>query len=671
VATVSRSGDVSAVAPGYAVITATCLGMSGTSIITVASDTVASVEVSPASASLSVGGTQQLVATAKDAAGNTLGGRIVTWSSDNSAATVSASGLVTGAATGTAHVTATCEGKTGSSTITVTIAPVASVSVSPASASVAVGATTPLTATPKDASGNALTGRTITWASDNTAAATVNASGVVSGLAAGTAHVTATCEGQSGSSTITVTLVPVASVSVTPASAGINVGATQQLSATAKDASGNTLTGRTITWASDNTAAATVSSSGLVRGIAAGTAHVTATCESQSGSSTITVTLVPVASVSVTPASFSLQTGATQQLTATPKDASGNALTGRTITWASDNTAAATVSSSGLVRGIAAGTAHVTATCESQSAASSCTVSAPSTGGGGSFSNCPIFPADNIWNRDISALPVHPMSATWVATLSGNSHLWPSFYPNTYGMKYVVTNGSTPKVPISITGQDPSDSDVPGPYPFTASTPIEVGTPDAHAFMIDTTTCTLYEMYLADWNNGSPQAHAAVIWNLNSNALRADNHSSADEAGLAIFSGLTRWDEVQAGAIRHALRFEATEGHINGTQGAHLWPARHDSSTPNSNAPPMGARFRLKASYDISGFSPHTQVVLQALKHYGMLLSDVGLDWELVGTADPNWDTNTIQELFTVPASAFEAVDESGLMIDPNSAQSR
>jgi uncharacterized protein YjdB len=163
-----------------------------------------------------------LVATAKDANGTSLGGRTVTWSSDNmAAATVSASGLVTGLASGSAHITATCEGKSGSSSLTVRVASVASLAVSPASASVAVGATTPLTATPRDASGNALTGRTITWASDNTAAATVNSSGVVSGVAAGTAHVTATCESQSGSSTITVTLVPVASVSVTPATAGI------------------------------------------------------------------------------------------------------------------------------------------------------------------------------------------------------------------------------------------------------------------------------------------------------------------------------------------------------------------------------------------------------------------------------------------------------------------
>ena len=318
---------------------------------------------------------------------------------------------------------------------------------------------------------------------------------------------------------------------------------------------------------------------------------------------------------------------------------------------------------------MAAGAAIITATCEGKSGTAAITVAPPGPGGG--LLSCPIFPSDNIWNTDISTLPVHPMSATWVATVGANKNLWVGFYPNTFGMKYALTNASTPKVPITIVGQDPLDSDVPGPYPFAATTPLEVGTPDAHAFMIDTTTCTLYEIYLAEWNNGNPRAHAAVIWDLGSNALRADGRSSADEAGLAMFCGLARWDEVQAGAIRHALRFEATEAHIDGTTGAHLWPARHDTQTPNPNAPPMGARFRLKASYDISGFSPNTQVVLRALKHYGMFLSDVGLDWELVGTADPGWDTNVLQELFTVPANQFEAVDESSLMIDPNSAQAK
>jgi uncharacterized protein YjdB len=261
--------------------------------VTVIGTPVASLSVTPATVALAPGGTQQLTATPKDAGGNPLTGRIVTWVSDNTVAVkVSAGGLVSGYAVGSANVTATCEGKSGASVVTVAVIPVASVSVSHGSVSLEPGTTKQLTATPKDASGNALSGRTLTWASDNTAAATVSATGLVSAIAVGTATVTASCEGKSGVSNITVTLFPVASVLVTPAAVGVTVGTTQQLTATPMDASGNALIGHLISWASDNTAAATVNSSGLVSGIADGTANVTATCEGKSGASVITVTTI-------------------------------------------------------------------------------------------------------------------------------------------------------------------------------------------------------------------------------------------------------------------------------------------------------------------------------------------------------------------------------------------
>src|SRR5206468_3343642 len=219
----------------------------------------------------------------------------------------------------------------------VAVVPVSSVTVSPASATVQVGQTVQLTATPKDASGNPLTGRMVTWSSSNNSVASVTSSGLVSGGAAGSATITATSEGQSGTASITVTSVPVASVSVTPTSANVNEGKTVQLTATPKDGGGNPLSGRTIAWSSSNTAVATVSSSGLVTGKVAGSATITATSEGQSGASAITVVHVPVASVTVSPASGSVPAGSTLQLTATPKDASGNALTGRTITWSSSD----------------------------------------------------------------------------------------------------------------------------------------------------------------------------------------------------------------------------------------------------------------------------------------------------------------------------------------------
>src|SRR5206468_4102752 len=265
---------------------------------------VASVSVTPATATIGVGQTAQYAAITRDAFGNPLGGRTVTWSSSNPAvATVNGAGQATGVAVGTA-------------TITVSTVPVASVTVSPSTASVPVGQTVQLTATPKDASGNPLSGRPVSWGSSNTAVATVSGSGVVTGVTAGAATITATSEGQSGTATITVSTVPVASVTVSPGTASVQVGQTVQLTATSKDASGNPLSGRPVSWGSSNTAVATVSAGGLVTGVTAGAATITATSEGQSGTATVTVSTVPVASVTVSPSTASVQVGQTVQLTA-------------------------------------------------------------------------------------------------------------------------------------------------------------------------------------------------------------------------------------------------------------------------------------------------------------------------------------------------------------------
>jgi len=342
---------------------------------------VASVTVTPATASLTVGQTVQLSATPKDANGNPLTGRTIVWSSsDNTIATVNGSGLVTGVgAGGPVTITATSEGQSGTATVNVTLAPVASVTVSPSSANVAITGTVQLTATPKDANGNPLTGRAISWSSSDNTIATVNSSGLVTGVAAGTVTITATSEGKSGTASITVAGAPVATVTVTPASASVQAGQTVQLTATLKDANGNILTGRVVTWSSNNTSVANVNSSGLVTGNGAGSATITAASEGKSGTSAITVTPVPVASVTVTPATASVPAGGTVQLTATPKDANGNPLTGRTITWQSSNSAVASVNGSGLVTGVATGgPVTITATSEGQSGTSAVTVTAAS-----------------------------------------------------------------------------------------------------------------------------------------------------------------------------------------------------------------------------------------------------------------------------------------------------
>jgi len=361
-------------------------GQSDSASVTVIPAPVASVSVTPPSASTSVGLTVQLTATPKDANGNPLSGRVITWASNNTAvATVSGNGLVTAVASGSATITATSEGQSGTAAVTVSSVPVASVTVTPSPASVQQGATVQLTATPKDANGNPLSGRVVTWASNNTAVATVNGSGLVTGVAGGSATITATSEGQSGTAAVTVSSVPVATVTVTPSPASVQQGATVQLTATPKDANGNPLSGRVVTWASNNTAVATVNGSGLVTGVAAGTATITATSESKSGTSSITVASVPVASVTVTPALATLPVAQTLQLIATPKDANGNALTGRTVTWSSSNPSAATVNGSGLVTGVAAGLSTVTATSEGQSGTAAITVQASS-------GPLPVFP---------------------------------------------------------------------------------------------------------------------------------------------------------------------------------------------------------------------------------------------------------------------------------------
>src|SRR5438445_50770 len=335
---------------------------------------LAQVVETPSTALVSVGRAAQFIAYGKTKNGDSVAVN-VTWSSANPAvATVSSSGLMTGMAAGSTTIIATSQNRSGTAAATVTNVPVASVAVSPAAAGLTVGATTQLTATPEDANGTALSGRVVTWATSNAAAATVSASGLVTGVATGSATITATSEGQSGTSAITVTNVPVASVTVSPTAAGVTVGATTQLTATPKDASGTALSGRTVTWATSNAAVATVSASGLVTSVVAGSATITATSEGQSGTSAITVTNVPVASVTVSPATASITVGATTQLTATPKDANGTALSGRVVTWATSNAAIATVSASGLVRGVAAGSATITAASEGKSGTAAITV---------------------------------------------------------------------------------------------------------------------------------------------------------------------------------------------------------------------------------------------------------------------------------------------------------
>ncbi len=285
--------------------------------------------------------------------------------------------------------------------------------------------------------------------------------------------------------------------------------------------------------------------------------------------------------------------------------------------------------------------------------------------------NCPVFPPNNVWNARVDKLPVHANSAAYVNAIGLTSPAHADFGSGTWegepiGIPYVIVPGSQPKVPITFQYAGESD---PGPYPIPANAPIEGGsssTGDRHVLVIDGDNCILYEIFNAKPQlNGSWTGGSGAVFNLHSNALRPATWTSADAAGLPIFPGLARYSEVAAGLIRHALRFTAPY-----TQEAFIWPARHQASNISStNYPPMGQRFRLKASFDISSFSPQTKVVLQALKTYGMILADNGSAWYVSGAPDPGWNNDDLHEMGNLTGADFEAVNESGLMLNANSAQ--
>jgi hypothetical protein len=275
--------------------------------------------------------------------------------------------------------------------------------------------------------------------------------------------------------------------------------------------------------------------------------------------------------------------------------------------------------------------------------------------------NCPIYPSDDVWHSNIQQMPVHPLSTTWIANMGGPTRLLHPDFGGPYGYQLQVTSNATPATRLSFTYADESD-DV--PYPFTANTPIEPES-DAHAFMLNKDTCVLYELFAASWNGGQPTAGSGAVFDLKSHALRPAGWTSADAAGLPIWPGVLRYDEVARGLVDHAIRFTAQR-----TDRTYVWPARHQAGAARDPAlPPMGARFRLSASFSFEGWSPQAQVVLMAMQRYGLILADNGSNWFFQGQVDSRWGDQLISELKRIPAGAFEAVDASSLMIDPNSGR--
>ncbi|NLG72130.1 MAG: hypothetical protein GX495_08845 [Chloroflexi bacterium] len=290
------------------------------------------------------------------------------------------------------------------------------------------------------------------------------------------------------------------------------------------------------------------------------------------------------------------------------------------------------------------------------------------------IAGCPLFPADNIWNARVDHLSVHPRSDAYVASIGRDGRLHPDFGSGTWegspiGIPYNVVDSSQPGVPVEFEHDDESDA---GLYPIPENPLIEGGpdsSGDRHILIVNRDTCVLYELFDArPMGGGRWRAGSGAIFDLRSNRLRPAGWTSADAAGLPILPGLVRYEEVAGGEITHALRFTARR-----TSGlGYVWPARHEaSSIMDPDVPMMGQRFRLKRSFDISGFSPPVQVILRAMQTYGLILADNGSNWYISGAPDERWDNDMLRELKSVPGSAFEAVDVSSLMVDEDSGQVR
>lgn len=290
---------------------------------------------------------------------------------------------------------------------------------------------------------------------------------------------------------------------------------------------------------------------------------------------------------------------------------------------------------------------------------------------------CPILPQDDVWNTRIDHLPVHSRSNAYVASIGASANLhpdfgsgvWPPGSSSPIGIPYVEVGPGEPAVTIHYDAYG-SESD-PGPFPIPLDAPIEGGPAaggDRHVIAVDRFRCELFELFDAHPGPGNSwTAASGARYELDSSALRPDGWTSADAAGLPIFPGLVRYDEVRSGAIEHAIRFTAPR-----TRAAYVWPARHYASNSNDQAlPPMGQRFRLKADFDTSGYSRDVRVILTAMKRYGIILADNGSPWYISGSPDPRWDNDVLGQLKGIPGSAFEAVDASGMMIHPDSGRAR
>ncbi len=291
---------------------------------------------------------------------------------------------------------------------------------------------------------------------------------------------------------------------------------------------------------------------------------------------------------------------------------------------------------------------------------------------GAAIGGCPMFPADNVWNADVSHLPVSSRSSAYIGSIGAGGSVHPDFGAGswdgtTIGMPVTYVKGGQAPVKVSFDYADESDR---VGYPIPPDVEVEGGQNadgDRHVLVVDTGTCKLYELYDAHRQGSSWHAGSGAVYDLRSNHLRPAGWTSADAAGLPVTPGLVRLGEVRAGKITHALRITVPR-----TAARYVWPARHSaSSASDASLPPMGLRLRLKAGVSISGFPREDQVILRALKTYGAIVADNGSAWYISGTHEAGWNNDALNALGRIKGSDFEAVDTDSLMADRDSGRVR
>src|SRR5271155_2994086 len=490
----------------------------------------------------------------------------------------------------------------------------------------------------------------------------------------------------------TATPPPQVTVSVTPTAANVRAGAGQPFSATVTGT-----TNQSVTWSVNgivggNATVGLITDTGVYTAPAIptnpNTITISATSAANAGASgTSDITLwnaKPVLS-SVSPTTF---TAGAYTLTLTGSQFASGAQVlfgGAAVTTSYVSTTKLTATGSAPSAGIFAvsvsnpnpgssnsGAINVTVTSQSGGnpppPPSACSVM--SVGQGGSLNGFLPFPADNLWNQNIASAPVDPNSAAIINFIGAGDPVHPDFGSGEYngssiGIPYVVVDSSQAPVVINFTAY--GDESDPGPMPVPASAPIEgypnPGSGDRHVLVLDNSSCWLYELYSSyPQTDGSWNAASAAVWDLLADGQRPLTWTSADAAGLSVFAGLARYDEVASGAIKHALRFT-----LQNSRAAFVPPASHwAATTSNANAAPMGMRLRLKASFDISGFSAANQVILTALQQYGMIMADNGSNMYISGAPDDRWDNDDLHNLGQITAADFEVVQMNPIYTQSN-----